>query len=201
MSNDGLIQQNAWDQSWKQDGEGSRVSATFHVFPELDEAESARQGRPWYVDKEYVRILCSGEPTSIVDRCASELDKERFAKAYQQFKAGDQQIGQGTPLAMWPPLGPAECETLKARQVFTVEQLAALPDVSAAGLGMLRRRVQEARDWLAAAAKAAPITEMRAELEGRDQKIAAMGEEMAALKAQLAELSARAPEKGERARR
>jgi hypothetical protein len=79
--------------------------------------------------KESVRIYLSRPPYLEVDRVANDGDFTDHPHAYQQFlkeQEGRKLDGRsGYPLAMWPAAAPHEVKMCAARDITTVEQLAA----------------------------------------------------------------------------
>jgi len=140
------------------------------------------QGRPIYKEEIFVEIGVAGSTAELRRRPLRELDKLRFAKEWEAFEKKEAAPRIGTPLDELPFLTKAQRLEFQAYGCKTAEQLAAMSDVNGQkfmGFQQLRRRVQ---DYLAAAAGAAPMLEMRKELEERDAKLAE-------LQAQIAELA------------
>lgn len=158
------------------------VRATFHLEPVKDEAASAKEGRPIYHDREFVRLQVVGDKTNIPDRIATDADKARFPREYALFKAGDSEQVTGTPLREWPGVTKGQILELAHFGIKTVEQLAEVSDGNVAQMGPIRALREKARDWVAAAKKQAPTTELRAELKDRDKTIAGMKAEIAELR-------------------
>ncbi len=147
----------------------------FHVMPLQNQEKSAAAGRPIYEDKEFIEIRAPGDNTSVILRVADEFDKRRFARRYSDWKAGrSQEAAEGTPLSVVPWLSPAQREELAFYHVRTVEHLANLADSNAQGFPGIQNLKQKAKEFLAAAAGAAPVTKMQAELDERDKEIAAL---------------------------
>lgn len=170
--------------------EDHKLVVSFFYAPVQDSVKTLEEGRPMYKDTEFVRILVPGDRSSMVVREAHQEDKNRFALQYAKWKAGNDQATTGTPLEKWPLITGAQVEELKYFHIRTVEQLADVSDAQAQkfmGINMLRQR---ARDFVAAAAGAQPLAEMRAELEDRDNTIDAMKKAMDDMAARLAALEA-----------
>jgi hypothetical protein len=167
-----------------------RLLVTFYIKPIQDAALTLKEGRPMFIDTECVRIMTPGDKSSILDRTAHAEDKMRFAKQYQQFKAGAEQAQVGTPLEAWPMVTRAQVEELKFFGIRTVESLAEIADVHAQkfmGINMLRQR---ARDYVEAAKGTQPMAEMRAQLEEKDNEIQTLNKAMADLAARVAAMEA-----------
>lgn len=123
-----------------------------------------------------VEIRAPGDKDFIVQREMRELDKYRFEKEWKLFEESEKgAVGlDGTPLDAVPFLDVARIADLQASGVKTVEQLAAISDANGQKFMDFHRMRQAAKDFLAAAKGAAPLQEMRAELESRDAQIAAL---------------------------
>jgi hypothetical protein len=123
-----------------------KAFAKFFVGETKDEAASAARGR--YVSRkiDMVRIIIPGDKHNIVERRVKESDKERWPREYEAFRKMEDFVPEGTLLDTWPMLSRAQVEDLKYNNIFTVEQLAQLPDdaLGSVGLGgrMLRKHAQ-----------------------------------------------------------
>lgn len=152
-------------------GGDERLYVVFSLYPVQDPDRTATEGRPIFVDVEYVQIQAPGD-RDVIHRPASDRDRQRFPKQYAAFKAGNAEAVIGTPLAAVPWLTRGQVQELAFFGVKSVEQLADLADVHAqrfAGIQALKAR---AKDFLAAAAGEAPALKLRAELAERDNEIA-----------------------------
>ncbi len=150
-----------------------KLFVTFFNHPRKNEAKTLEEGRPIYNDEAYVRIMVPGDKDSIVIRPARDMDKHRFAKQWAAFESGDAAEQEGTPLRAWPMITRSQVEELKFFGVHTVEQLADLADVHVQkfmGVGQLK---QQAQAFIQAAKESAPMAQLNAALEERDNEIAA----------------------------
>lgn len=162
-----------------------RLLVIFHLFPQKNTQKSIEEGRPIYEDKVYVTIMVPGDKESIIDRPAMEMDFQRFPRQYQAFRQKQEAQIVGTPLSALTWMAPSQIKELEYFNVMTVEHLAEVNEGLASrmqGLFDLKRRAQ---DFIRAAKEAAPLLEMRTELDKRDGEIEA-------LKRQVAELGAMA---------
>lgn len=121
-----------------------------------NESASKIEGRPIYRDVEMVKIQFPADrQRSLIRPAHAEWKKikgrkvtyaERFPEQYKRFKADEPQVVEGTPLKEAPFLSAAQRASLKALQVYTVEQLAslsgqALKNIGSGGLGMQQAAV------------------------------------------------------------
>ena len=155
----------------------------FYSHPKQDAVKSAEEGRPIFHDTEYVSIMVPGDKSSIVERPARDSDRQRFPKHYQAFKNNEEEVLDGTPLEAWPGLTRSQVEELRYFNIRTVEQLASVSDSHAQkfmGINILRRKAEAYMD---AAAGNAATDKMAAELESRDNEIAALKQAVEELQA------------------
>lgn len=91
-----------------------------------------------------------------------------FELRYSEWKKGNEMPENGTPLKMWPVATPADIAVLQAAKIFTVEDLAALPETGFQAIGMGARVLREkAQAWLGSADKgkqAEQITAMQVQV-------------------------------------
>lgn len=155
---------------------------------EKNEAKSKEAGRPIFDDVELCEIRSPGAkdvkhfPAMAMSAGGWVLDPytgeqkqityaERFAKQYRQFKEHAAQTKTGTPLAQVPFLTEAGRATLRAMNVYTAEQLAAVDGQELKNLG------PGARDWknraieyIAQSRNNAPNMELQARLEAAEAR-------------------------------
>jgi len=98
---------------------------------------------------------------------------ERFKNHYARFKADEGPIVEGTPLSEAPFLSMGQKASLKALQVYTIEQLAsltgqALKNIGAGGLASQ----QQAVAYLAKASGTADVVDMQRQIDELRQQLA-----------------------------
>ena len=155
------------NQTYKDD---NRLLAQFFTEAKKNETKSAEAGRPIFDEVTLVRVVTPGSRDVMVTK-ATEAYKQRFSKQWERFEKQQEQVQDGTPLDQVPFLTVGQIAELRGVNVFTLEQLAGMSDSLAQkfmGSHQLRKR---AKDYLEAAAQAAPITHLQAELEKRDNQI------------------------------
>ena len=153
----------------------ARNFVQFGMHPVRDDAESLKQGRPIFKDREFVRIVVPGDKTSSIHTPVTDRERRQYAQQYQAWKAGqDQDAASGTLLSMVPFITRAQAEELAYFKCRTAEQLAAMPDSAAQNFPGIQKLKQAAKDYLTAAAGNAPLEKMRSELAERDTKIAVL---------------------------
>lgn len=155
-------------------------SVIFFWKPRMDPVLTKLEGRPRYLKKPYVRITQPGDRENViireawVDETESNImaDNVRFKDKYQRLLDHTSKTDlEGTPLEMWPAVGPEIVQELKHHNIVTVEGLASLPDGSPALRFLPIRSLQRlAKDFLEAASDGAVVTKLHGELdEVKDQ--------------------------------
>jgi len=116
----------------------------FYMHPGLNQAKTKTEGRPIYEERPYVSIMQPGNKDSIIQRPATERDKQRFSRHWEKFQSREKDEGiEGTLLEEWPGLTRSQVEELKYLNIRTVEQLANVSDSNAQGVmgvNMLRQK-------------------------------------------------------------
>lgn len=167
--------------------EDSRLHVRFYLEPVEQTARSIKEGRRVFEDTEFIEIMIPGDKLNIIKRQVYEMDKGRFAQHYARFKQGlaDQTIG--TPLTELIFITAAKVKEYEYFGIKTIEQLAGAADGSDAGQRMMgfNSDKQKANAFLAAAKGNAPINELRAKLDERDNVIEAMQRQMQEMNAKL----------------
>lgn len=68
---------------------------------------------------------------------------QRFPRQWEAFKDQREQVPDGTPIEMWPPLDKKRVLELKASKIFTVEQIAGLTDMTGPNMGLDWRKLRD----------------------------------------------------------
>lgn len=171
-----------------------RLSVRFFLHPVMDEKKSVEAGRPIYIEKEYVEIVVPGDKDNIVCRPVRGMpipDARRFPRQYQAFKAGLEQVTEGTPLAQWPGVTRAQVEELRYFKITTVEQLAEMTDTTAQGFAGVVSLRNAAKTYLERAAGLAVDTKLQAAIAEKDNQIAALSDTLSKMTEAMARLEAR----------
>ena len=118
----------------------------FFSHPKLNQAKSADEGRPIYEEQPYIQIMQPGNKDSIIQRPATDMDKNRFAEHFRKFQAREtEEHIEGTLLENWPQITRSQVEELRFFNVRTVEQLVNMSDSNGQGLmgiGLLKQKAQ-----------------------------------------------------------
>lgn len=146
------------------------------------------------VPVEYVDIIIPGDPTSSPRKKVTDGIRKLYAREYQQFRSGLEVTGSGTPIGQWPMIKPSQARALAAANIFTVEDLADVPDANLGSIPFGRTLQNQAKEFLEnkkamdiAKAGAKQADEMREGFDVAQAQIEALKAEIAAMKTPKAE--------------
>ena len=190
-------------------GENSHVGdeqllVKFFIKAKENQTMSREAGRKIFVDTEYIRIIQPGNKDSIVERPASEMDRNRFKQHYAAFKSreGDQERIVGTPIEAWHVPSPSQVAELKYMNVLTVEQLAGLSDANIQGMmgiNVLKQKAKAFLDVSETAKAAEEMSELRSTNERLQEQLSKLQAQFDAIREQ--ESATKAPAKRGRPRK
>jgi hypothetical protein len=158
------------------------VVAIFKTHAVRDENKTIKAGRPIFDDMEICELRYPGSRSVSVfpatafshwhtDPFSGEQARvtyaERFSRQYQQFKSHSAQTKSGTPLDYVSFLTDARRAEMRAMNIYTVEQLAAIDGQELKNIGVNGREYKiKAQEYIDDTRKGAPNMEMARELEG-----------------------------------
>ena len=154
----------------KQNEADKKLLVKFYVNSVQDKAESSKQGRPMFKDREYIDIRIPGQRDGVA-RPATPVDKLRFPDHYKAFQDRTEMPTEGTPLSEWPAISRSMADQLAFQNVKTVEQLSDINDNLLHLIKNVSSLKQKAKDWLEATKDDAILSRLRDELTLRDAKI------------------------------
>lgn len=173
--------------------EAGRVWPRFFLDTVEDAAASAVAGRPIYRDIERVELNFPGDPNKKPVRNIRPEDQTRWPEEYGAFKRGQDVALSGTPIDHLPMLKPSMVRELKAIEIMTIEQLAALSDHGLQRIPMFGRQLKErAQAYLDSAAESAQLIEAQERENRHLAKIADLELRMENMSRQFNEFMARA---------
>lgn len=164
------------------------VIPQFYMDTEVDGMETRKQGKPVYKNVEMVHVIFAGSNGQTIRRKVLAEDMQRWPQHYKAFKEGnaDDEFIQGTPVTQAPFLSRAQAQTLRARNISSVEQLANLNDGQIMDLGMGGRQlVNDARRFLKAQSGTADTVSMMRKLEELEREVSRLNTQNSTLEGQL----------------
>lgn len=156
--------------------------------------KSNQEGREVGENQDFVLIICPGQPKSEVRRKANDNDKQQYRNEWRAYEEGKECQMTGTPIEMLPGLPHGMADSLKAFYIYTIEQMASLPDISLQKIGMggnaIRQNAQAYLNKSSAESTAlkAEITEMTKQLQEAHLTIEEQSAKLEKANAELAEL-------------
>ena len=146
--------------------------------------KSEQEGKEVGDYRDFVLIICPGQPKSEVHREVRERDRQDYAQEWAAYKAGKEQRLSGTPVELLPGLEASRADSLKTLYIHTIEQLAELsqPAMQRVGMGAVEL-VQKAKAYLSK--NSTEVVALKTELAKRDETIAEMQRQLAELSAAI----------------
>lgn len=152
-----------------------RLAIRFFVKAKQDGEASAREGRPIFKEVEYIQAMVPGDRNMANIRPVAPGDKVRFQKQYEHWKkTQSNDIVSGTLLEAWNILTLAQIEEYRYFGIRTIEQMAELRDDICAKIPGTQTLKQKAQAFLSMLKDEAPLRKVQAELDKRDEQIAAL---------------------------
>lgn len=167
-------------------GKDEGLLVKFFKHPVLSRFESTERGVPIYTDVIMIEVINPGEkdPVRVVKTREHEF---RFARQWEAFNKGQSQEAQsGTPLDHLFPNEPGTVLSLRAVNVFSVQQLANLHDTAINNIPMGRTLVDRAKAYLGTAEGGAQFHQMEKTIADQASALEDMRTQMTAMQAQLA---------------
>ena len=148
--------------------ERGKLVIQFYKRAVQDQQKSDDEGRPIYVERDFIKILTPGDRDNVIDRevwvgRVPACDNMRYPQEYKAFKEGSTETMVGTPLESCPVFSRTQVEELKHLNCRTVEQVASLADGTTQKFMGLQQIKQRAADWLSAAEGGAAVSRLRTE--------------------------------------
>lgn len=167
--------------------------AEFYMEAVRDNAASLEAGHPKFKDLPYVMIMVPGDKGAVVRRPVRvgqhpKHDNNRFHNEYVAFVQKKETPLIGFPLEEWAQLTRSQVLELAHFGFKTVEHLADVTDTNAQKFMGLYDLRDKAKAFLKASKEEAPIQQLHAEIEHRNDQLEAMQNQMKEMADELAEL-------------
>lgn len=145
----------------------------FFRHPEISQIKSVKANLPIYDNVDMISVIQPGEKEEI-KVLATDMHKRRFPKQWEAYEKGQELAQSGTPLDHLFPSDPGAILNLKAFNIFTVQQLAAVTDSALANIPMGRTLCEKAKAYLnSAAANTNQIEEMQKQIDALKSQLTA----------------------------
>jgi hypothetical protein len=173
-----IVEDAVWRNSDWEDKKGGKTYVIFRDDSKLNKFKTEKQGRPVYEPIVVLEIILTGDALLRPIREMREEDKEKYPVEWARYQQKAQNQLPGTPLEAVNWLSHAQVREYKALNIFTVEQLADLPDITAKRVPGFSSVRDMATAFLQASKEGAAVREAQS-----------LKEEIAALKEQVKALS------------
>lgn len=159
------------------------LTVVVEEVPEKNERMSDAGGVPVFDRVVYMEVTPIGQksgviycPRRILPDGTEKLDQtviKRFRGLWEEWLRGATPSTDGTPLEQWPLMDVALVASLKEAHIYTVQQLAGLPDGAFDNVRIPKVREWRAKAiaWLEAASQAGQDVEARATIARQQQQI------------------------------
>lgn len=156
----------------------------FYKEAVYQKAKSEEAGHPVYEDRDFISIIIPGDNTQVINRQASDRDKERFYRQWEKYQRQETETVDGWPVEEWTSIPRSQAEALKHAKFLTVEQIANASDAQCQkimGGTQLRAKakaaLEAAKDSAAAEKYAAQNEELIREIESLKAEIQRLDEQ------------------------
>ncbi len=166
----------AWDEAKK-----GRSYAIFRDDTVLDKSASERAGRPIYKPVVLLEKIVPGDSLNRPVRPMRDSDKEEFPVEWARFQQKQTNQVPGTPIKEVSWLSRTQIAEFTALNIFTVEQLATLPDSVANKIMGFNEIRSKANTFLKSASDTGFVSKLEGELGARDKQIAELQAQVKAL--------------------
>jgi len=173
------------NESFMEDNRG-KMAVFFHAVQIKNNYKSDLEKRPIFEERIYLKKLVPGDSTLVVDRPMRETDMEEYPIEWARFEQKKEQKSDGTPIEAWAAISDTQKAEFRALNIFTIDQLAKLPDSAGNKIMGFNELRAKANAFIGAAQDSQLMDKIRAET---DEKLKAQEVEMAALRAMIEELT------------
>jgi hypothetical protein len=155
-----------------------KLYVEFYSRPVQDSVASAEAKRPIFIDADFVIIRVPGDKRTVIDRMASDEDRQRFPQHFARFKAGQAEQTVGTPLEMLPGMTAGKVKEYQHFGIKTVEMLAEASDSVGQQFMQFQADKNRAKGYLALATDNAAVREVDARLTAENEAMKSQLESM-----------------------
>lgn len=163
-------------------GDDRQLFAEFTDEEIHNKPKSDQLGRAVFDTVVYCNIIFPGDRTKTFKEKVKMADDEfgpshpnRFPKQWAAYLAQHEQTPDGMAIEQWPPMSKARVRELKGMHIHTVEQIAALTDMTGPNIGMDWRNLRDmAIATLKPAEGAVEISKLHKQLADLQAQMSAM---------------------------
>lgn len=155
--------------------------------------KSKLEGKQVWETQVFIKKFVPGNVDNPGARKATEVEIQKWHAEYETFEKKRTMVSNGYPLEQWARLGKADVYTLKAANIFTLEELAELSEGQVSGLSVTGARTlqKEAREALEASTKIKETSDLLRREEELKQERDDLKSEIEKLRNQVTEIALR----------
>lgn len=162
----------------------TRAACLFRNIPVKNNFRSKEEGRDCYDNMLHIEIITS-DPTLRIIRPVRDEDKANFAQEWAQWERTHESKIHGTSIDPWDGCDEAQKLELKFAKIFTLEQLAALPDSWGGKFMGFQDIRNKAIAYLRGGMESEAVKSLRAEKEAQSLQIVELMKRMAEMESLL----------------
>lgn len=140
---------------------------------------------------EMVNLYTPGDNKAVVTSKVTDRHRQMFGPTYQHWKQSNEFAIEGTDLSLWSALTEDLIHTLKANNIFTIEQLAGCPDNLVGNFPMGKTLKLRAQEFLDYRDKEQSLAAHRREKQDLENTVTMMNAQMEAMTRQMKEMEAK----------
>lgn len=184
-------------------GDDSAIMAMFDDEYVANEYRSEQEGKTVYDHFIRVSLEYPGNNTTTFQYRFKPADglrgnqwTQRFANQWQAFQAQKEQVPEGTPIEMWPPLDKRRVLELKSLRIHTVEQISAMTDQNGPNIGLDWRKIRDmAHAYLNPAISQVTISKLNHENDELKNRIQSLENQISSIASNSASVPLEAPKR------
>lgn len=143
---------------------------------------------------EMVQILIAGDTKNAPVRKVTDFHRHQWPAAYEAFKRNEEFIGEGTPVSAWGAIDAGVARSLQALQIFTVEQLADIPDTALSQMIGGRTLRDKAKQFVELTTRNTEVNRVNAAMQAVKDENRALQQQVSDLATRLSQISPQEPE-------
>lgn len=169
--------------------DGSKAAVWFKREAKHMVAASELEGREVWEERDYVYVQQPGD-LSPVRREVQPGDNRRWPNQWQAYQEGRKDVPAGTPISILFPASPSMAKNLESLGIFTIEQLAEVPDSSLVRIPFGGELKEKAKKYIAALNGAEGFNKMQAQLDRERERATSLEMQIAEMQRTMATLQA-----------
>lgn len=157
--------------AWQEDKKG-HLFVYFFSKPVKHNFKSQQEKRPVFESRTFIHKEVPGDARLVIERPVRDTDAEEFPVEWARYEQKKEAVMTGTLLEAWSGATDTQVAEFKALKIYTVEQLANLPDSNAQQIMGFHDMRTKARNFVMANKGNEVLEGVKEQLAKRDEEIA-----------------------------